>query len=264
MGARRPGQVVLGARGDQVPDADRALLLGPRASRSRSSAWTARSSWRRWSASPSASSISCSRARPCAPTAWSRWREIVTSTARLIVNRASLKTAHARVSGLIERCARRPARRRARRADREMIRRLDTRALGDRGRGARARPPALLGGPRSSARASPEILAAVRGKGDAALLELHRALRPRVALARPSCAVTARRARGRRARGGRGDAGARSATPPSASSASTRVRAAVLEHDATTTARCWARRCGRSSASRSTCRAAAPPIRPPC
>ena len=42
------------------------------ASRWRSCVSTARSSWRRWSGWPSASSISCSRARRCAPTASSR------------------------------------------------------------------------------------------------------------------------------------------------------------------------------------------------
>ena len=41
-------------------------------SRSRWSGSTARSSWRRWWAWPSGSSISCSRARRSAPTAWSR------------------------------------------------------------------------------------------------------------------------------------------------------------------------------------------------
>ena len=100
----------------KYPRADRGVLLGARASRWRWSGSTAPSSWRRWSGWPSGSWISSSPARRCAPTGSSRWREIMTSTARLIVNRAALKTAHARVNGLIDAMRRevaaRPRRRR--------------------------------------------------------------------------------------------------------------------------------------------------------
>ena len=168
LGARRPDQVVLGPRGDQVPGADRALL------------------------SPSAGiqveMIHLDGSIELAPLVGLAERivdlvqsgetlranglvevaEIMTSTARLIVNRASLKTAHARVNALIAAM---------RAGGDQMIRRLETAALGAAGV-ARAldRSPAAVDAGDPPARRGDRGRRARQGRRGAP--GVHRALRP--------------------------------------------------------------------------------------
>ena len=214
--------------------------------------------------------------------------EIARSTARLIVNRAAMKTEYAAITELIGRlrqshdaipngraalrapaadAAARPSIAatcvRAGRAGPATMKTLDARTLGvDAVIRAVDRPPSEVAP--DVTRAVEQIIADVRARGDAALLEYT----ARFDGFGPAAAAGLAIPRGdfeaaEQTRGG-ARCGPRWPTPPSASSAITPRRCRSRGGSPTSTARCSARTCGRSSASASTSPAAARRIRPPC
>ena len=191
-----------------------------------------------------------------------------TISARLVVNQAALKLKREPIRAIDRRASSAAAQRRDRH-ERSRLRRLDTADADFEAEFARA---ARTGRPRPtprSRRASPTILADVRARGDAAVLEYTRRFDG-------LDAAVGGRARDRRATScaprstalHAGAARARS-KPPRA-----RVRGyherqleacgRSLAATATPTARCSARRSRRSTASASTCRAARRPTRRAC
>ena len=188
--------------------------------------------------------------------------EIMPISARLVVNQAALKLKRER-----DAAADRRVRGRGRRHDASTI--APARHRERRTSKPSSRALLALDGAQDDRRSSSAvaaILADVRERGDAAVLEYTRALRPRrrrrrspsSRSRRPSCARAL-------AALPRGAARCAARRPPRASARfHERQLAAVAGATATPTARCSARRSRRSTASASTCPAARRPIRRRC
>ena len=188
--------------------------------------------------------------------------EIARSTARLIVNRASHEDrVRARSTPLIDEMRQRASARRAMKCD------ASTRARSaSSGGGAARRAAALAVAPaevhaRGRRRSSPPCASAATPRCSSYTERFDRVRR----WPRPALAIAAGGVRGGRARDRRGRRSAALALRGRAHRALSRGRAAeVLAHDRRARLASSARRCGRSIASASTCRAAAPPIPPRC
>ena len=168
--------------------------------------------------------------------------EIMPISARLVVNQAALKLEREPIRAIIDALARR-SRRRGRMS--VAIRRLDDRATPASTPRSRRCSPIRPRPTARSRRASTAILADVRARGDAAVLEYTRRFDGIDAPSLAALEVERGRAAGRARRIARGAARARSRAPPRACATSTSAsstRAAARGAIATATARCSARR----------------------